>query len=169
MAELLAARSFPGVHSTDRSFMRGTHAQEANHDTYRYAAAAPAGVDTNGRRYISGLARFPNDPEAWVSVLSDVRRIVRDRGWNCEGAVNYRGFEPADHPQDEGPYVAAPDILDRHVAARLAEYESGDRTEQRIGDLRDTVTQELSGQVDLSPPRVSDYNDPFALPGMEEE
>src|SRR5215831_11419922 len=93
LAEVLAMGAFPGIRGTSSTFMRGTHAQDSGYDDYRYRAAAALGVDTNGKHYLSGLARYPNDPEAWVSDLSDVARVVRGRGWNCEGAVDIECFE----------------------------------------------------------------------------
>lgn len=56
-------------------------------DDYR-AKAEAAGVSTTGKIYLSGLARFSGDPEAWVSDRGDVQRAVEKRpGWSCEGAV----------------------------------------------------------------------------------
>jgi hypothetical protein len=170
MAEVLARGAFPPIRGTSSAFMRGTHAQDSGYDRMRYAAAAAAGVDTNGRRYLSGLARYPNDPEAWVSDLSDVGRVVRERGWNCEGALDVTSF-PQGVVADLVPdYDVAPDILEGRVEAELEPYDPPDRTDRRAADARERLIAELTGRVDLSPePKVSAYEDPFEFPGMEPE
>src|SRR5262245_2939301 len=81
-----------------------------------YAAEALArGDNISGAVYMSGLARYPGDPEAWVHNLGEYRQRVEDRGWGCEGAVNVKmrnDVEPA-------PSIGiAPDIVDEEVAAR---------------------------------------------------
>jgi hypothetical protein len=137
--------------------MQGTHAQDSQLDTYRYLAAQAQGVDTNGRRYISGLARFPNDPEAWVSGTSDVARLCRDRGWNCHGAVEYEAPLPTEAPAPD--VKIAPEIVQYHTEACLRAFEPADITPSLLEDIRDTVTKELTGEIDLSPePHVSDWN-----------
>jgi hypothetical protein len=170
MAEVLAPGAFPAIRGPSSGFMRGTHAQDSGYDRMRYAAAAAAGVDTNGKRYLSGLARYPNDPEAWVSDLSDVGRVVRERGWNCEGALDVTSF-PQGVVADMVPdYDVAPDILEGRVEAELEPYDPPDRTARRAADARDRAAAQLTGRVDLSPkPRVAPYDDPFGRPGMEPE
>lgn len=166
MAELLALRKFPGVKGTDSQFMAGTHCQDDMIDRTRYEAAQSKGVDTNGKRYLSSLARYPNDPEAWVSGLSDVRRVVTDRGWNCSGAVDYSGFDPSQHERPADTPIAR-DIVEQHVSACLAAYDEGERSPQLIGDIQERVTQELTGQISFTDLRVDDYENPFDLPGMQ--
>jgi hypothetical protein len=168
MALMLATNSFPGVRGTDSVFMAGSHCQDSPLDRMREEAAKAQGVDTNGKRYISGLARFSNDPEAWVSGLGDVKRICEERGWNCHGAIDVEAPEATGDPWD-GEYQAAPDLIEDHVERRLGRYDERQLNDSLIGDIRHDVVQELSGHVNLSPgERVSDYEDPFTLPGMEE-
>lgn len=156
LAEMLALRVFPGVHGTDSSFMSGTHALDGPYEQYRHASAAAAGVDTNGKRYISGLARFPNDPTAWVSSRADVLRICSDRGWNCHGMVEHeapKDFEP------EPDIPIASDIVEQHVAACLRAFPEGDHTPRLEADIREQVTKELSGEIELDDsPHVGDYS-----------
>jgi hypothetical protein len=149
--------------------MQGTHCQDSAYDQMRYMAAEAAGVDTNGRRYISGLARFPNDPEAWVSDLSDVRRVCEQRGYGCEGAVDVEGYAYDGQYELSREYHAAEDIVEARTADELANYEPGDRTPRRAEEVRDQQEAISSGRVDLTPePRVSAYEDPFTQPGMED-
>ncbi len=167
LAEMLALRKFPGVKGTSSVFMQGTHHQDTQYDHMRYIAAQQNGVDTNGKRYLSSLARFPNDPEAWVSGIDDVARVVRDRGWNCSGAVDHTGFDPSKHERPADTAIA-PDLVRDHVEDRLSAFDSGEIDTKLRRDVEEYVTQELSGQIDLTPePKVSAYEDPFSLPGME--
>lgn len=166
LAEMLALRVFPGINGTDSAFMKGSHIQDSQMDMVRHHYAKEAGVDTNGKRYLASLARFPNDPEAWVSGTSDVLRICRDRGWNCDGLVRHEA--PPPEPTPDLPI--GEDILSAHVNACLAGYDEGERTPQLVADIEERVSQELTGEIDLSPePRVEAYEDPFALDGMQPE
>ena len=57
--------------------------------------AETAGVNTTGKVYLGGLAAFPGDPKAWVSDRNDVKRVLTERGWGSQGAVNQ---EPREKP-----------------------------------------------------------------------
>lgn len=166
MAELLSLRKFPGVRGTDSDFMKGTHDQCDPIDQARYHAAQAQGVDTNGKRYLSSLARYPNDPEAWVSGLGDVTRIVGERGWNCSGAVDHVGYDSSQRaPEPDVPI--APSIVSAHVQDCLSAYDEGERTARLAADIEERVTQELTGQISFTDLRVDSYEDPFALEGMQ--
>ena len=90
--------------STDSTFMEGrwNGAQFAGCPQlgqYYQSRADQAGVSTTGKAYISGLAKFPGDPRAWVSGKSDVREIARERNYTIHGCVEHKGHEverPAD-------------------------------------------------------------------------
>lgn len=43
---------------------------------------------TRGRVYYPMLARFPGDPEAVCSNRTEIKRLVKKRGWKCEGMVD---------------------------------------------------------------------------------
>jgi hypothetical protein len=119
LAEMLALQSPPSSRS-DREFWRGKWNQfeKTPHvgDAYKKAAEA-ANVNVTGKRYLSGLARFPGDPEAWVSDRSDVQRVVQSRGWACEGIVNVKPVPLPEPPQEVG---VAEHIIDRVVAEETA-------------------------------------------------
>lgn len=162
MAEMLATRSFPGIRGTDSTFMQGTHMQDGLLDGVRQRMAAQAGVDTNGRRYISGLARFPGDPEAWVSGLSDVKRICTDRGWNCHGAFEHEAPEPLFSPAPDVPI--AEDIVYQHVSNELAAYDPRELTPQLADDTKERLTNLLSGKVDAGQDlKVTDYGYEYSV------
>jgi hypothetical protein len=165
LAEMLAFRSFPAIRGTDSDFMKGSHIQDSKLDEYRHRMAQAEGVDTNGKRYIAGLANYPGDPEAWVSSTSDVRRICAARGWNCHGAVEFETPDSypiveADKPQD---CPIAPDIVDAHVAARLGEFDPREVTPDMVGEIRDYETRRLSGQIDDHQLKVRAYEHDQAL------
>jgi hypothetical protein len=156
MAEMLATRSFPGIRGTDSTFMAGSHMQDGLLDGVRQRMAKAAGVDTNGKRYIAGLANFPGDPEAWVSGLSDVRRICADRGWNCHGAFEYEAPEPLLPPAPDVPIAA--DILANQLSSELEGVDQREITPRLIADTSERLENLLSGKVDLGQDlKVSDY------------
>lgn len=68
---LMFATATPPMSNSDREFLQGTH--------------------ETGKKYISQLARFPNDPRAMVSCKGDVIKICEQEGWACEGLVNVKG------------------------------------------------------------------------------
>ena len=101
LAEIFAFQRSPSSR-TDREFLHG-HCNgsqfvgdEERGDFYR-KEAKKAGVSTTGKVYLSGLAERPGDPRAWISDRHDVQKVIEERGWNCEGAVNVRT------PQREEP------------------------------------------------------------------
>jgi hypothetical protein len=61
-----------------------------------------AGFTPNYRDvYQSGLARFPNDPQAIVSRSqgrSYIKSLCESRGWACEGGVNVAARQPESDP-----------------------------------------------------------------------
>ncbi len=125
IAEMLATRSFPGVMGTDRTFMQGRPTDGAQFDgtppivgrAYVKQAEA-AGVNVSGKVYSSTLARFPGDPRAWVSGISDVKARCEEQGWGCHGALNIP--EPESEPEPEKPYRVAPKIIENEVNQMIA-------------------------------------------------
>jgi hypothetical protein len=103
---------------SDCTFMRDTangrqfQGQEHIGNQYR-AVAEEHGQNVTGKKYISGLARFPGDPEAWVEGRGDVQKLVESRGWGCEGTVNVKKRELL-NPPEPGPEVA-PDLLEKYT------------------------------------------------------
>jgi hypothetical protein len=94
LAEMLALQS-PPMSNTDREFLEGhcngnqfSGGPLAEEQGNRYKKIAEAGgQNVTGKVYMGGLARFPGDPEAWVSDRGDVKRVVEARGWKCQGSV----------------------------------------------------------------------------------
>jgi hypothetical protein len=157
LAAMLATKSFPGF-SSDDTFMKGGKSGEqfaTNPGMYgHFAAMAEAeGVSVCGRKYMHGLARFPGDPEAWVAGKADVLRILQERGWSSTGAVEYTPPEPSTDP-NEGEYRVAVDILDRAFHAEVGDMPAAD-VAAVAADVRDRLSQRLSGCVDDNPLLVS--------------
>jgi hypothetical protein len=153
MAEVLATRKFPGF-TTDDTFLRGRKTGDQFADCpivgqyYREVAEAH-GVSTAGKVYLRGLAEYPGDPSAWVASKSDVLKVCKERGWRCEGVVEYT--PPEAEPSPDVPI--APDLVDREVEEILEE-----RPGANPEAIRDTVTQLRAGDVDDHPLLVTDHN-----------
>jgi hypothetical protein len=115
---MLATGGVPGA-MTDAVFMEGTD-QHLNHlvphhaDAFRKACIDNGG-SISGKKYIRQLAKFPGDPEAWVSGRGDVERVARKRGVAVEGMVTVKAADVA--PPDR--VDVAEDILDREVKKAL--------------------------------------------------
>lgn len=114
LAEMFALAQ-PPMSNTDREFLEG-HCNGRQFektpqigDLYRRQAAA-AGVDPTGKVYVSGLARFPGDPHAWVGGRGDVAATCEANGWACRGSVTVKGEPPP--PVEVG---VADDLVAEHA------------------------------------------------------
>jgi hypothetical protein len=95
LAEMFALQAAP-LPKTDSTFLSGFGAngaqfqggpmaeEQGNH--YKRVAEA-GGQNVTGKVYLASLAKYPGDPRAWISDRGDVRRVVEERGWTCEGDV----------------------------------------------------------------------------------
>lgn len=93
LAETLALQLPPGTKGTDRAYMEGRVCgnQFEKHPAignYYRKIANKAGVSTTGKYYSGQLARFPGDPQAWVSSIDDVKRVADKENLGVQGAVN---------------------------------------------------------------------------------
>ncbi len=139
LAVMLAKRSPPAC-KTDREFLRGHvngsqfEGQESLGEAYA-AEARRRGVNITGKVYLSGLAAYPGDPEAWVSGRGDVERVLDARGWGCQGDVTRRMQVVAEPLNVE----VAPDIVDDKVAEILVAQGVSDPNSVDLEDLRSQV------------------------------
>lgn len=144
LAEMFASGVTPSC-LTDSVFLEGHcngnqfESQPQVGDGYA-AEARAAGVDPKGKVYLSGLARFPGDPEAWVSGRGDVQRVCEQRGWGCKGAVSVARADSEPPP----PVAVANDIVESQMDRVLATVPDPERVDTE--DLREQVTARLSGQ-----------------------
>jgi putative FmdB family regulatory protein len=110
------------------------NASPAERDVY-VGTAERAGVSTNGKVYMHGLARFAGDPTAWVSDLGDVDRIATARGMGCEE----RGIKPRQAEPTVRP--VADDVVHNEVAALIegGALDPRDVTQRVVDDVRDRI------------------------------
>ena len=98
-AEMAALQQPPGVKGGDRAFMEGRYNNQQfdkmpkDHAQNIITLAKRAGINPNGKYYVSGLAdkRGVQDPEAWVDGAGDVKRVAEKRNLTVKGAVNHKG------------------------------------------------------------------------------
>ena len=151
MAEILAVRKSPNF-TTDDHFNKG-HCNGNQFDGQEKAAAyykrkaVAAGVSTTGKVYKSSLARFPGDPQAWVSSRSDVKKILEERNWQSEGTVKNEFHEDKlseaveNRPKANG---VAEDILDDKVVHEcLKNPELAPTVKERI-ELKENLRSKMS-------------------------
>ena len=144
LREMLEAQKAPNGIS-DCTFMRDTangkqfEGNDSQGEHYRTVAES-LGASTTGKKYLSGLARFPGDPEAWVDSRGDVERVLNKRGWGCEGTVNVKPSEAKEAPE-AGPAMA-PDLVDKYateIAMRDPHPELVD-----MADLKEQVVDKMA-------------------------
>jgi|GEM_PF-4745890 len=130
----------PPGEKTDRGFLYGTEngkqfeGKEYIGDYYK-GVADKSNVSINGKKYISQLARFPGDPEAWVSGRGDIQRICEERGYNCEGSVNVKAMKEV---VPQAPKPLADDIIRREVAKKVKAH-GGKVSKKKLENFRDDV------------------------------
>jgi hypothetical protein len=126
---------------TDDDFWRGRFERQANDkgiQKYRRMAEAQ-GFSTTGKVWMPSLARYPGDPEAFVSNRGDVLKVCRKRRISCDGEVNYKAT-PTDEDLAPLPEVKlAPDIVEQHVNQELKKEPS--LKLKRRQELREMVTE----------------------------
>ncbi len=140
---------FPGIKGTDSVFMEGRKLdgqqfEDAPADVgARYLSLAKtAGVSTTGKYYSGTLARFPGDPRAWVSGLSDVRRIAQERNIGVTGAVNIEAPKYGDGYVPPEKYQVDERLVAERVAAIVA---ASDEPVKDVGELTANVAKQMAG------------------------
>lgn len=102
-AEMCSLSQPPGVSGVDRTFQEGRldgnwlDALPKKQAQRLIKEAKQAGVNPNGKWYMSGLAdkRGARDPRAWVSSRDEVLQVCKDRRLAIRGTVNYDPGESA--------------------------------------------------------------------------
>lgn len=142
LAEMLREGRAPRA-VTDREFLAGHcngsqfAGREEEGDFYQQVAEQH-GQDTTGKVYLSGLARFPGDPHAWVAGKGDVERVLDQHGWGSEGLVK-RAVKNVAEP---AKVVIDPQLIEDEVNAVCAEI--GEPHIDRL-DLAEQVYQKRGG------------------------
>jgi hypothetical protein len=123
-ALLCALQQPPGTRGTDRAFQQGRldgnwlDELPARQAKKMVREAKEAGINISGKQYVSGLANKLGhcDPRAWVSDLSDVRSVARDRNLTVAGAVTVEGRELPPKKVGLNPRIAR-ELAKREMAA----------------------------------------------------
>lgn len=119
MGGVIESSQPPGTMNTDRAFLEGIGGSSLTHGLDRifaeryHARARRAGINTTGKVYISQLGN-PDNPLAWVSDLSDVKKSCEIQGHGCEA------LKVKEVVKDPGPDIPlADDIVQSEVEKRL--------------------------------------------------
>jgi hypothetical protein len=104
----------PGTKGTDRAFQEGRLAGNqwdelpARQAKKMIREAKAAGINISGKQYVSGLANKLGhcDPMAWVSDLSDVKRVAKARNLSVTGMVNIEATDLPVVRHDLNPRIA---------------------------------------------------------------
>lgn len=149
--EMFAAGVAPYCVS-DATYMKGhcngNQFEKSPHigDAYK-RVAEEAGVNTTGKRYLSGLARpgMPGDPEAWISGRGDIQRVLEKRGWGSgDGStVKVKARESLNPPVSKRPDIAD-DIVNEKVSEILADLPAKDIRRVDVTDLREQVREKFA-------------------------
>lgn len=140
---MVVAQSPPGA-NTDREFLHGVcngnqFERQPEIGNYYKRECEKRGGSVKGRKYLSQLAKFPGDPEAWISSRGDVQKVLEKRGWGSEGSVKVKARESDKEPAKAIPI--ADKIVDRETAREL---EGQTVTKREYLDRRDKVKRRLS-------------------------
>lgn len=113
-AEMVALMQPPGTRGTDRAFLEGKNNQEWLGDmpkrqaNYILKEAKAAGISTTGKVYMSGLAdkRGWCDPQAWISDVSDIKRVAKARNLQVRGIVDIDSTDEPNQRAELNPRIA---------------------------------------------------------------
>jgi hypothetical protein len=146
LAEMFALQAPPQIAGTDSVFLEG-HCNGSQFDGQEWIGdmyqdeATKAGVNTKGKVYLGGLARYPGDPEAWVTSRGDVKRVCEERGWGCDGAVKVKAREALGPPEEVG---LADDIVDNKVVEIMEHVPERERPYVDVRDLKEQVKDKMT-------------------------
>jgi len=144
MAEMLATRSLPGLR-TDATLMANAPKRQPLPREH-YAKAKAAGVVTDGKFYDHQAARFPGDPEAWISGYGDYKRICKKNQWGLSGDVK-NDIKPKEVAAkvDTQPYTVADDLVHEEVTRMGQEDPSLVSSPKALKRTTEAVRKRVSG------------------------
>lgn len=131
--------------ATDVEFLKGTEngrqfQKKPDQGEFYRREAEKRGQNVKGKKYISQLARFPGDPEAFVSGRGDVQKVLEQRGWGSDGSVKVKARTSDQEPAK--PIAVADDIVDRETAKEIG---ANKVTPKQRRDVREKVRNRLKG------------------------
>lgn len=106
-------------------------------------AAREAGVSPDGKVYDHRIAAFPGDPQAWVGSSDDVRRVLEERNWGCDGDLKVK-CEPVPTAPDK---PLADHLVEELVEDRLAAEYGEDFTEVSGAPVRKALEDVMNTHV----------------------
>ena len=110
-------------------------------EDYLAVVARKARITPGSAHYFPQLARFPGDPEAFVSSRDEIKRVLEKRGWSASGLVDY---EPRSR-DTEREYKPADDLVNRYVEEHISANPSDAKY---IDDLKHEYANKLAGNRD---------------------
>lgn len=152
MAEMMAFREGPRS-MTDREFFEGQgtlakqfEGDERALDKLVENARARGYTPNYNDVYIGGLAKYPGDPEAFISPSGgrgQIQRLCEKRGWECSGAVNVKHRQPETDPREKREKLGK-DLTLRKMQQEIKK--NPDKSRMNMRDLRDDVTDKHGGK-----------------------
>lgn len=145
MAEMFAFQRSPALKTATRWI--GGHERTITDDMPEIvrhrmeASAKAAGVTCDGAVYKSSLARFPGDPEAWVSSVEDCKRVADKRGMKLEGGIEHTppGYNAEPISDVKAPYKVADDIVNEKFETLCEEQPDEKRRPGAKAELADAL------------------------------
>ena len=136
-ALMCALQQPPGTRGTDRAFMEGRLSGNWLDDLPKRQAnwmvkeAKAAGINPNGKFYLSGIAdkRGHLDPEAWVDSVDDIKRVARARNLSVQGLVN---IEADPSPRQDVP-------LNPRIERELVKKERAQNPKMPLAEAKERV------------------------------
>jgi hypothetical protein len=149
LADMLAFGKAPKAR-TDREFFAGigTLEKQFDHDGKMHEGVVKLAMKhgykpNNNDVYLSSLARFVGDPEAFVSPSGgrgQIQDTCEKRGWECHGTVNTKYREPEEAPKKKamGNDILARKVMEAHKA-------NPDTKRMDQGELRHDIIEKHRG------------------------
>lgn len=145
MSEMLAFRQPPRA-QTDREFFEGfgTLEKQFRGDEQIRDRVIKIAIN-NGYKpnandvYLSSLANYPGDPEAFVPATGGrghIKSVCEKRGWECDGTVKTKYQEPREEPKSN---PMAKDIMAKKIKESHKRSPSSKKMDQ--GELRHNIVK----------------------------
>lgn len=152
--DMLESRRPPSLHNDDTRLFHNQlnpfpNMPESLRQHYLKQARA-MGIEPNGKVYKGGLVREEYkgrfDPEALVDSTHDVKKIIEQRGWSCEGMVNVSGPD-VDVPEELPTYIAD-DLVEEHAASEAVAMGAETMSVKEFKSLKEKTRARLEGAKD---------------------
>ena len=144
LAIMFATGQGPTLH-TDDTFFRGWQGasgaqfdKRLPYDQNLYMREAKeAGVSTNGKVYMHGLAEYPGDPRAWVGTKGEMKKRLEQKGWGCDRL----GVKVRTDVEPEATPALAEDLVQEMVARKFQGEDDRAITPKKLAEAREAVIE----------------------------